>query len=176
LALTTNRRFLDRAVALGFRELCFYGRDRPVLCDDGRRHYLWGVLDPKDVIRPDDQALRVESEASPGTNSPSATSQSNTTTTSRRTNEPMKTNKANDQVAEPGRRQRKAGRSASTAEGDGQQSAMSPIQQAELLYASLRDSLQLTRGLVVALRRQKKQSRLVETTLASLKQLQAVAE
>jgi hypothetical protein len=45
-----------------------------------------------------------------------------------------------------------------------------------LLHASLRDALQKTRGLVIALRRQKKQSRLVESTLASLKQLQKVGD
>ena len=50
----------------------------------------------------------------------------------------------------------------------------SPVEQAEALRDSLKDALQKTRGLVSALKRQKKQSRIVESTLASLRQLQTV--
>jgi hypothetical protein len=175
LALSTNRRFLDRAVALGFRELCFYGRDRPVLCDDGRRHYLWCVLDPKDVIRSDDQAVRVDSGASPSENGRSPAS--HTTTHPRRLKNVETTNgNGSSQEPRPRRHRRNGGNSTTTTESASQTNGTSPIQQAEVLHASLRDALQKTRELIVALRRQKKQSRLVETTLASLKQLQKVAD
>ena len=52
--------------------------------------------------------------------------------------------------------------------------ASSPIEQAEALRDSLKDALDKTRELVRTLERQKKQSRIVESTLASLRQLQTV--
>jgi len=48
------------------------------------------------------------------------------------------------------------------------------IEQAETLRDSLQDALSQTRELVSALKRQKKQSRLMKSTLASLRQLQTV--
>ena len=52
--------------------------------------------------------------------------------------------------------------------------SISPIEQAEALRDSLKDALDKTRDLVRVLKRQKKQSRIVESTLASLRQLQTV--
>ena len=46
------------------------------------------------------------------------------------------------------------------------------IEQAETLKNSLQESLSQTRELIAALKKQKKQSRLVQSTLASLRQLQ----
>ena len=48
------------------------------------------------------------------------------------------------------------------------------IEQAETLKDSLQDLLSQTRELIAALKRQKKQSRLMKSTLASLRQLQTV--
>jgi hypothetical protein len=48
------------------------------------------------------------------------------------------------------------------------------IEQAEELKTSLRDSLQKVNEFVGSLKRQKKQAKLVRTTLASLKQLQSL--
>ena len=48
------------------------------------------------------------------------------------------------------------------------------IEQAETLRDSLQGSLSQTRELIAALKRQKKQSRLMKSTLASLRQLQTV--
>lgn len=50
----------------------------------------------------------------------------------------------------------------------------SPIEQAVALRAALRDTLSKTNDLIRALQRQKQQSRLVQATLASLRQLQGV--
>lgn len=51
----------------------------------------------------------------------------------------------------------------------------SPLAAAEALRDSLKQSLACTRELIASLRKRKKQSRLVESTLASLRQLQDVA-
>ena len=48
------------------------------------------------------------------------------------------------------------------------------IEQAETLRDSLQESLSQSRELIAALKRQKKQSRLMKSTLASLRQLQTV--
>jgi hypothetical protein len=48
----------------------------------------------------------------------------------------------------------------------------SPIEQAEALRDSLKDALDKTRDLIRTLKRKKKTSRIVESTLASLRQLQ----
>ena len=50
----------------------------------------------------------------------------------------------------------------------------SPVEQAEALRDSLKEALGKTRELIRALKRQKKQTRAVESTLASLRQLQNV--
>jgi hypothetical protein len=54
----------------------------------------------------------------------------------------------------------------------GRQTAAAPIEQAVALKASLLQSLSQTSELIRTLKRQKKQSRLVASTLKSLKELQ----
>jgi len=55
------------------------------------------------------------------------------------------------------------------------QTDVDPIQQAEALRHSLREALAKSSELIRALKRHRKRSRLVETTLASLRELQGVA-
>jgi hypothetical protein len=173
LAINTNRSYLGRAVRLGFQELFAFAADRPVLCDDGRRQYLWSVLDPKDAIPPDERAIRVESTPAAGNQANSGNSPLPVPSHSEGPATPMEDSNANDR---PARRRRNSRPTGLPAERNGHVAPTSPTQHAELLHASLREALHKTRGLIVALRRQKKQSRLVETTLASLKQLQGVGE
>ena len=40
-----NRKYLARALKLGFSELCFYGDKVPVACHDERRDFVWATLD-----------------------------------------------------------------------------------------------------------------------------------
>ncbi len=53
-------------------------------------------------------------------------------------------------------------------------SSLSLIEQSESLKQSLQQALTQTRELIAALKRQKKQTQLVQTTLNSLRQLQSV--
>ncbi len=50
-----------------------------------------------------------------------------------------------------------------------------PLEAAALLRDTLRTALQQTNDLIASLKRQKQQSKLMQSTLASLKQLQQVA-
>ncbi|MCY2988244.1 MAG: hypothetical protein NTY19_10340 [Planctomycetota bacterium] len=63
LRISTDRRYLARALRLGFRELLFYAANAPVQCSDEARHYLWAVLEPDSAIKPSAKAITV---AAPG--------------------------------------------------------------------------------------------------------------
>ena len=66
------------------------------------------------------------------------------------------------------------GRKSTTPAQPTEADSTSPIEQAEALRDSLKGALDRTRELVRTLKRQKKTSRIVESTLASLRQLQTV--
>lgn len=59
LVLNMNRGYLARALRLGFRTLYCFGTEAPILCDDGRRRYLWAVLDSKSAIPRHDHPVQV---------------------------------------------------------------------------------------------------------------------
>ncbi len=66
------------------------------------------------------------------------------------------------------------GRPATTAGQTQQESTAGALEQATALRTALRDAVNKTSELIRALKREQKQSRLVRSTLASLKQIQAV--
>jgi len=178
LSINTDRRFLARAVKLGFEQVCFFGPQAPVLCDDGRRQYLWAVLDSDGALRPSADAIRIEATAFRPFESqiPHKTSR-------RRLNVIHTASQSNagnqDGNNRTGNTQAGSGRPSNgrrslpelTVEGE----ANRPIVQAMALRAVLRETLIQTNELIRALKRDKRQSRLVASTLASLKQLQKVA-
>ena len=43
ITVNSNREYLLRALRLGFREVHLYGNELPVLCDDGRRQFVWAL-------------------------------------------------------------------------------------------------------------------------------------
>src|SRR5581483_1164022 len=45
-----DRRYLLRAISLGFREVFAAQADRPLVCRDARRCYVWMPLDDSNVI------------------------------------------------------------------------------------------------------------------------------
>jgi hypothetical protein len=163
VVINTNRDFLGRAVKMGFREVYFFGPQSPALCDDGRRQYLWAVLEPQGSIKACDDAIRIESS----------------------------THAASDQALHPkpdGRRfnvihpvsnstSAAAKRSPRPAADHlpAENGHSSAIVQTVALRAVLRETLANTNMLIRALKREKRQNRLVASTLASLKQLQKVA-
>jgi len=143
---------------LGFRDVRLTGPEAPAFCHDQNRQYLWALLGKEGVIQPHTQATRIESPTDvpePSTSRPQP----------RRT--PINGPKHNQTNGNG-----KAKRSRESApETNGPTSL---IAQAESLRDSLQGSLSQTRELIAALKRQKKQSRLMKSTLASLRQLQPV--
>ncbi len=145
----TNRNFLARAARLGFRDVHFHGPDTPAVCRENNRTYFWALLGKDGAIKVADNMQKIASsdQAGPHTTRPSTIERPNmqTVTTSTPTSE--------SQSAD----------------------SRTPLEAAEALRDSLKESLARTRDLIATLRRRKKQSRLVENTLASLRQLQDVA-
>ena len=155
----TNRKLLTRAVRLGFRDVCLTDPESPAMCDDGQRQFVWAVLNSKCAIPSQADAVRIESPASgvPSAvrKSPRSPSRDNT----RSKNLPV-TDSQRTPAAEPV--------SADTTP------ITSLIDDAEALKTSLRDLLGKTKALVLGLKRQRRQSRLMRSTLNSLKQLQTI--
>jgi len=158
--ISTDRRFLRRALDLGFREIHVFAPDEPLLCVDDRRKYLWAVLMQGGTIPPADDAVRIcsaidRAHASATTNTLKInTPQIQQETTVAKT---IDTTTKNDQQPHA---------TSSTEE---------LIEAAEQLKASLRDTLGKTSQLIVGLKRHRKEAKIVRTTLDSLRQLQTVS-
>jgi hypothetical protein len=156
--INTNRDLLARAVSLGFRQVRFIAADQPAFCRDKNRTYVWAPLGPDGAIPSAKNTNRIES--SKGPTSKVVAKAKPTTRSQIPTMSASKTN--------PNGNGRTAQAAATEAE------VASPVEQAEALRDSLSDALSKTRELIRSLKRQKKQSRIVESTLASLRQLQTV--
>jgi len=152
----TNREYLLRALQMGFTQFHVPKEDAPALAQADGRKYVWMLLGKAGAIAPDENALRISSEPNADAISPTPVEQ-----------------------PEPKRRHSMATIStdgpAQGATSAAEDKALgSPIEEAQALQNVLRDALQRTSRLVSAIRRQRKQSRLLHTTLASLRELQRV--
>ena len=61
ICINTDRRYLSRALALGFREMHLFGREIPVQCQDPHRQYVWALIDPESAVPESKNAIRIES-------------------------------------------------------------------------------------------------------------------
>jgi DNA polymerase III sliding clamp (beta) subunit (PCNA family) len=156
--LNTNRGLFARALTLGFRQIRFIAPDQPAFCREENRTFVWAPLSPDNAIKATKNANRIESLSRSA-----AQAVTKATPTPRRTTTPMTEPQTNGNG-------QKADVPALATETD----STSPIEQAEALRDSLKEALDKTRELVRTLKRQKKTSRIVESTLASLRQLQTV--
>lgn len=162
---SVNRKYLVRALKMGLREFCFFGAGTPAQARSDRRTYVWMPLDNESIVRGSAQAIRVESQPADGTAAATIPISRKKTVTK------PTTSQADDKpAAEPaGAKRRRAGREPQTV------SCVSPIEQAKALRASLRDTIAKTNELIRTLQRQQRKSKAVQTTLASLKQLQSLS-
>jgi len=164
--LNTNRRFVERALKLGFRSVCLFGPDSPAMSVDQHRRFLWALLDQKSAIPRHDDPQRIDATsrvdvgngATIITTKPKESLMSVSlpvvarTTSKRNETEAIKTVRPVDARA-----------------------AGSVIEQALTLRDTLRTAAQQAGELARSLKQQKRQSRVVASTLASLKELQRVA-
>jgi hypothetical protein len=149
--INTNRKYLRRALDLGFRELHLFAPDQPIVCVDDRRKYIWALLTPSEVIKPSDDVVRISSDIH------AASTTTNTTQPQQESPMPKAEQAATNEQPQ-----------ATTS------STEELIGQAEQLKVSLRETLRHTSELIVGLKRHRKEAKIVRSTLDSLRQLQTV--
>jgi len=188
MRLCMDRRHLERAIRLGLRELCFYDPEQAAFSRDAYRQYVWMMLSAASAIAPRDDAIRMETTLTGPTKSGTAAPSTNHHSTRTKTKMPRNristsqpaTNGASE-VSTNGHAETN-GHAAVSVAGNGQHAAEtvadapvgSPIEQALVLRNALRGALAATNDLIASLRRQRKQSKAVQDTLASLRQIQAL--
>jgi len=160
-----NRRFLTRAIQLGFRQFDLYGPKTPIVCRDDRRQYLIALLSTDSAIGPTEDVTRIESPLVVTNATPTPNRK---TPGRKRANMPSTTNADNGETEPNAESQPKTNGKADQHDG----SAL--VEQAEAVKLSLREALSKTSELIASLKRHKKQARIVQSTLASLRQLQAI--
>ncbi|MGC3967602.1 MAG: hypothetical protein QM775_09595 [Pirellulales bacterium] len=172
ITINSNRHYLAHALRLGFRTLHCYGPELPVLCADERRRFLWCVLDAKSAIPRHDDSVRITppaGERQPVNRIKHVVPQSDPDSQEEAlmpatTHQPVAASAtvATPNDAKPVKRSRS-------------RPSASMIEQAVALRDTLRAVSRQAGELARSLKQQKRQAKIVATTLASLKELQKVA-
>ncbi len=151
--IACDRQFLLRAVQLGMTEARIENPDHPIVFEIPNRLYLFVPLSSKTALVPREGATRLESAASTQTSQPKRT----------RPMEPKIEPVAEVAVTKP--------RVKSSPRGDG---AAGLLTEAQALRDHLREGCRRANDLMRSLKRHRRQSKLVMSTLASLRQLQTI--
>jgi len=164
--LTSNRKYLLRAMKLGLTDLHIFSPASAVLSTSGSKHYIWMPLGADCAIKPSPDCIRLVSDFEPAP-IPSRP-RIFTPSVPKPTIPDM-----------PNQNYPRNGHTVESTVTDKPANPASPvsdsaIQQAEALRDSLHDSLLKTRELIVSLKREHRHTKLVRSTLSSLKQLQGI--
>jgi hypothetical protein len=160
ITINTNRRFLSRALQLGFREIGISSVEAPIVCREAHRLYAWQPLSGDAALVPADNVLRIESSHATSTTRADQTGPKPL----RRIMRAPTTNNGHEPAAP-------ANGNGHLASDNNGSSLASLIQDAESLHATLTDARTSIARLIAGLRRHRKQSRLVSETLKSLREL-----
>jgi hypothetical protein len=161
--LQTNRELLARSIRLGFAEVEVVDADTPLVCRDDRVVFAWQPLSKDSALAPDDDATRIESDSQPPPTLARAQGGS-----------PRARIEAGGRIRpdSPAERPSETNGHAPVASQEPATTGLaSLIRDAESLHEALADARSRAGRLVVALRKQKRRERLVQATLASLRQL-----
>jgi hypothetical protein len=176
--LCMNRTYLLRALALGFTEFVAARADAPLQCQDGKRRYVWMTLDGKTALPPRPDDLRIDqATAAEGVSPRRATQAAAGTPIDVVANKsPLPVNQAprNSPMAN---KSPTNGPPAPADNGGGERTPAGSgpdalLEEAQALYGVLREALGRVNQLMTAIKLERRQRRLVQTTLASLRQLQ----
>jgi hypothetical protein len=170
ICICTNRAFLERALRLGFTEIDFTGVESPFVGRDPSRVYAVQPLSDGSAPDADAEVIRIESSAASGGASRVVT---DTESTRRSMSERVARN-GPDRVTPVETPTRVPARPAEVGAVSPEQpgtSLAALIQEAESLHATLADAKARNARLIAGLRRHRKQSRLVNETLKSLREL-----
>src|SRR5579864_5925903 len=160
VCFNTNRGFLDRAVRLGFSEIHVSSPEAPLVCRDARRTYAWQPLSKDSALGPADVAVRIESTSAGSVVEPARTEKVSVPV--RKTTH--KATHGTPVAVEPAKPE--------TTNGAVPCTISSLIDEAVALHAALGEAKTQTQRLIIGLRRHRRRSKLVFSTLASLRQLQ----
>jgi hypothetical protein len=153
--LCTDRRYLVRAVKLGFDKLDAPGADKPLVCRADARVYVWMPLDQTAAILPDSDVRRISSaEAASPPTSPET----------QRSADPMPAPQPNGHAPDT---RHPNGRTEPERWGIAE-----VIAETEALRGLLHDASARTARLLAALKHQRRRSRAVQQAMQSLKELQ----
>jgi hypothetical protein len=160
----SNRDCLARLVQLGFREVRVVKADVPVVCKDEKRTYVWMPLGKDGALPPNDDYLRITSTGKAPKTSPAKKV---------RRISPMPTPSTNGSknghvVAPP--------RASINGDGKTPTSINGLMEEAAELKALLRDAYARMSRVLEGLKRHRQQSKLLKSTLTSLRQLQQLPE
>jgi hypothetical protein len=151
--LHTNRRFLARAVRLGFEQLYCFGPRSPLACQDDWRTYVWALLEPEAAIKPAEDPIRIQSPEAGQVDSTS-------NITFRRRIPPMPEPAAS--ASGPSNTNGKAHKAKSTKLPS--EEIVGLIQETEVVRTALRDALGKTNELLASLKRHRQRSRALQNT------------
>ena len=174
ICVCTDRVLLERALRLGFRELGFSGLESPYVCRDASRIYAIQPLSGASPPGADAEVTRIESGAATSgegrvVTRTESTRRTTTVRESRNGHEPAPATEGRNHAST------RPAESVGTAGTEQPGTSLAALmQEAESLHATLADAKSLTARLIAGLRRQRKQSRLVNETLRSLRQLKLV--
>jgi hypothetical protein len=185
IRINTDRRFLARALRLGFTEIEIVDVNSPVVCRDRNRTYCWQLLSGGSAIEPTDDVIRIESTSQPVPAAIPLDEPPSTRTTMRQrtraTSDQNATNGATnghmESVASGPTNGTANGQTNERASGHGAPENAEPvnlaalIQEAEALHETISTMKAQAGRLIVRLRRYRRRERLVASTLASLREL-----
>lgn len=191
--LMMNRRYLDRALDLGFGDIQIVDPDSPIICEDGERTYFWMGLGGEGALPRVRDCIRIDSATGTQTKQTASASNNHSSNPNHERSPAMARSNGNNPSETPATNSSNGATPAKGQSSDSQPqngpatdahengssqaepAATDPIVAAEALQATLRTALDNTTSLIRILRRNRKQARLVESTLASLRQLKAVS-
>jgi hypothetical protein len=171
-----NRNYLARALRLGLRELSIMDDKTALACVDDRKQYVFMPLDPESAIPPAKDAIRI---VSPGTNPEIPVTQSQTRRRVSTVPEPVTNpngNATSNGNGEANRHAKTNGRAKlnGATRKPNHQDIDNLIRQVETLRQAQRDVFTKTHELLKGLKRHRRQSRVFQTTIASLRQLKTL--
>jgi hypothetical protein len=129
----------------------------PVLSSDDRRQYVWMGLEKEAIVAPDEDPIRIMSDQAAPVDRAAVPSTNNT----RRRRKSTVTQQESASVSRQDGRRRDASKAAGP----------DLVQEAEALKAALRDAYQRTCRLVVSVKRYRRHTQIMRSTIASLREL-----
>jgi hypothetical protein len=161
-----NRKFLSRAVALSFSELCVVSADVPVVFRDASRKYVIMPLGKETVLGASKNAVCIASTSEESSARPAVTHKREGTEF------PNSSEPSLPAAVKNGDAKGSNGKhSPQTTAGD----LAELVTEAEALKDDLRRAFTRTHQLLLAAKKYRRQNRLVQSTLATLQQLKKVA-